>query len=747
MVASLGFPVETEKLVQNNVQKGKKAEAKKKVENKSEKKFNNKVKKPEINKEKSLAGNVEKKGQVAPQIKEKSSLQKRANEDLEAKNPKKAKTNLISKRKHTKFDEDESTVKIEKEIIAPTPAKNDPPVASKNANKDRLNSLANSLLSATGSWHSVETYDPFVQAGPLPRPKIETLKLAIADKMQKLPAVSVSSQSDFKFLSAVLTSGTISDKLAAMSLLLSQHPLAHSRYLESMVTMCSGGRREMLMSLDAVKDSFLNLLPERKCKWFYEQQLTFAHLMSFENNTLTKSQTVFLHSIWFEDFLKRQYLTFLSNLEAALSDNSEIIRTKCLNHCWDLLDKRPEGERTLLALIVNKMADTSRKVASKSCYLLHQLINAHPSMKIFIVSEVEVFIGRPNLPSKALYYAMVFLNQILFGATDTDVAKKCLDIYFRTFQTIVSLMDQENKAEKDSKAKSKGKPKHGKKDKSQVGKPESISSKLLSSILLGVHRAIPYSPSSELSAHSDVLYKFTHSNGAIMVLALQLIFQIETNVQIQQHSGSSKLSDRFYRSLYSALFHENIGSKSAAIFLNLIWKSIKLDQNMGRVRAFGKRLLQIAAQRTAGFACGTLILISELFQLYPEVSKSISLSEPYNALHRSPEFANAGDWSELEILKDHFHPSVCIFARQILDGKKVEYLGDPLKDFSTMLFLDRFMYVLYELYLLILGIKILKRNLVQFYLSTELTEFHWLRFHPKSISHYQTMLSLKMKNL
>ena len=43
-------------------------------------------------------------------------------------------------------------------------------------------------------------------------------------------------------------------------------------------------------------------------------------------------------------------------------------------------------------------------------------------------------------------------------------------------------------------------------------------------------------------------------------------------------------------------------------------------------------------------------------------------------------------------LHNHFHPSVQHFARRLLDGAPIEYLGDPLADFGTMAFLDRFMY-------------------------------------------------------
>jgi len=45
-------------------------------------------------------------------------------------------------------------------------------------------------------------------------------------------------------------------------------------------------------------------------------------------------------------------------------------------------------------------------------------------------------------------------------------------------------------------------------------------------------------------------------------------------------------------------------------------------------------------------------------------------------------------------LSNHYHPSVTKFAQQVLAGQAIAYDGNPLLDFSTKAFLDRFMYEL-----------------------------------------------------
>ncbi|XP_053378190.1 CCAAT/enhancer-binding protein zeta-like [Mercenaria mercenaria] len=66
----------------------------------------------------------------------------------------------------------------------------------------------------------------------------------------------------------------------------------------------------------------------------------------------------------------------------------------------------------------------------------------------------------------------------------------------------------------------------------------------------------------------------------------------------------------------------------------------------------------------------------------------------YDPYHRNPQYCHAENeciW-ELENFTLHYHPSVSLFAKQILKGEIVQYTGDPLQDFTLIRFLDRFVY-------------------------------------------------------
>ena len=65
----------------------------------------------------------------------------------------------------------------------------------------------------------------------------------------------------------------------------------------------------------------------------------------------------------------------LSLFHLSLSHPSQV-----LSHIAELLGAAPEGEQLLLQLLVNKLADGTRKVASKASYLLSQLLQKHSGM-------------------------------------------------------------------------------------------------------------------------------------------------------------------------------------------------------------------------------------------------------------------------------------------------------------------------------------------------------------------------------
>lgn len=198
---------------------------------------------------------------------------------------------------------------------------------------------------------------------------------------------------------------------------------------------------------------------------------------------------------------------------------------------------------------------------------------------------------------------------------------------------------------------------------------------------------------------------------------------------IQQLTSTTQVaSDRFYRTLYESLLDPRVATSSKqSLYLNLLFKSLKSDLNVRRVKAFVKRIIQVLGMHQPSFICGVFYLIRELEKTFiglsslldqPEdndsddeevfrdvldeddelpapvpVDETKTPKERYDPRKRDPEHSNADQSCLWELLPytTHFHPSVSLNADRLLDHEPMS--GKPDLTIHTLShFLDRFVY-------------------------------------------------------
>nr|KAJ3420467.1 hypothetical protein HK105_005644 [Polyrhizophydium stewartii] len=586
---------------------------------------------------------------------------------------------------------------------------------------------------------------------------------------------------DKDFLATILKSGTTTDKISALTLLIQEAPLHNFAYLRD--HMINGmarkkSRREAMLAIDSIKDLLINsILPDRKLKYFIDQPC------------LSRDATREHQIVWyFEDALKKAYFEFIQLLEASdvelARDPLPHVKNKMLSCIFDLLAAKPEEEGNLLALLVNKLGDLDKKIASKAVHLLQQLLQRHPAMKVIVIKEVERLLFRTNVAQRAQYYAVTFLNQIVLahGDVEKQAANLLVEVYFKLFEALVNKIGQNNhdqgprseaaapgsssasgdqKTKKSSKRGNHGNhgkhgkhgkhAKAGKRDRTSPGgatsapgsiaaldRVDGVDAKMMAALLTGVNRAFPFASldGDVFESHLDMLFKIAHiATFNTCIQALTLIFQVQTSRQL--------VSDRFYRALYATLFDPRLyGASKQALFLNLLFKSLRADDSMSRVRSFIKRIVQTCGQAQVPLICGSLYLIGELarqkpglwaFITQPEehddeerfvdapeghspaLAATAALSDAattktdvvsvrngvpkYDGRKRDPLFAHADQvclW-ELCAFVAHFHPTVSLYARTLLSGSPIQVPAgaknyDPLLNHTLARFLDRFVY-------------------------------------------------------
>uniref|UniRef100_A0ACB8GAP6 Uncharacterized protein n=2 Tax=Sphaerodactylus townsendi TaxID=933632 RepID=A0ACB8GAP6_9SAUR len=579
------------------------------------------------------------------------------------------------------------------------------------------------LIKPGGKWYDLEYTNEF-SAEPQDQSLVSKYK-TLAEKLYQQEADLYKSKKDLQkgsssaWMKTVVSSGTLADRMAAMTLLIQDAAVHSLHFIETLVNLIKkkGSRRQSLMALDTFRELLMtHLLPDnRKLHTFSQHPFGTLEKISSGNKDSRDRRLI----LWyFEHHLKHWVAEFVQVLEALTHDPLQATKARVLAVAHELLCNKVEGEKAFLVQLVNKLGDPQNKVATKASYLLETLLHKHPNMKGVVCNEVERLLYRSNISPKAQYYAVCFLNQMVLSHEESDLANKLIALYFSFFGSCIKKKD--------------------------------VESKMLSALLTGVNRAYPYAQTSDekVKEQMNTLFKVLHVvNFSTSIQALMLLFQVMDSNQT--------ISDRYYTALYKKLLDPGLTlCAKQSMFLNLVYKSLKADIVLRRVKAFVKRLLQVTCSQMPPFTCGTLYLVSELLKIRPglwvqlqdhvesdeeehfhdleeteEEAKLVNVDEAkenkrteecvklhqsgsraswvhhqnltggknldsYDPLHRNPLYCGADRTSlwELKKLSEHFHPSVALFAKTILEGNYIEYSGDPLQDFTLMRFLDRFVY-------------------------------------------------------
>ncbi|SCU94538.1 LANO_0E07096g1_1 [Lachancea nothofagi CBS 11611] len=578
------------------------------------------------------------------------------------------------------------------------------------------------LLPADEVWHQIPLdQEANVQNDPLPSDKIDTLyqrgKEALEAENTLYYDEFTKNSSQRKFMSQILSDGTLNDKISALTLLIQESPLHNTKSLDTLISYCTKkSRNSALQSLNALKDLLLSgLLPDRKLKNFKNQNLS----MMLNKKTLA--------IFYFEDYLKELYFKVLQVMERLSHDPIIYVRMQVISHIFDLLTAKPEQEFNLLRLGVNKLGDIDKKVSSKTSFQLLKLEQAHPNMKSIVLDATVDVALRPSADYHTTYYSVLTLNQTILKRSEERVANQLIKTYFTLFEKYLLSTDSSNVEEGDHAPKNKDASyenkrkknfKRGKKggksvkdDKTEKEVVDEKNSKLFSAILTGLNRALPFSnmPASVYETHLDTLFQITHSsNFNTAVQALVLIHQVTLKAELN--------NDRYYRTLYESLLDARLlTSSKQGIYMNLLYKSLKSDKHIPRVEAFVKRILQVCSSwLNVGALSGMLYLLLQLGKSVPQI-KNLFTNTPaddeyasegeteavdgdarsavYDSRKRDPKFANADKTSLWEIRNflHHYHPTVQSYADAFLNSSE-EVTKPDLGLYTLVHFLDRFVY-------------------------------------------------------
>ncbi len=322
---------------------------------------------------------------------------------------------------------------------------------------------------------------------------------------------SQQSSSSQNFYSTIIASGTLSDKISALTLAVQESPLHNVTALETLINL--GKKRSRAQAVDvlrALKDLFAqgSLLPsDRKLHAFSVHPGIISVLSASKGrkpgHALPDSLQPQHLIVWaYESWLKEKYFEVLKTLEFWCNDEIEFSKSKAVNFVYELLKEKPEQESNLLRLLTNKLGDPSKKIASQTSYLFMQLMAAHPLMKMTIISSIDSdVLFRPGQCLHAKYYAAITLNQTPLSSKEEEVASKLLSIYFSLFVGLLKPADDEKRSSNGRFGAQISKKNPTKSSEKHLNDPENaqakdLREKLTSAVLTGINRAYPYTESN-----------------------------------------------------------------------------------------------------------------------------------------------------------------------------------------------------------------------------------------------------------
>ena len=437
---------------------------------------------------------------------------------------------------------------------------------------------------------------------------------------------------------SILASGTLKDKLTAMKVAAEETPLLCLDHLASLNDMMKGKPRIAIEAMHAAEQIYTKYLlpPDRALKTFQDQPL---------KNARDQPLVIF----YFEDQLKIRYAEFVRNVEGMAKGQQAFIRDPAIKCIGTLLKERPEAEKVLLAILVDKFGDPLKAVASVATSTILMVLKEHPQMTKAVIQAIR----ERKFDDRTQKRAMKFIGQLSVGGNEDQTAQELLETVKPQLLEILKSYDESK-------------------------------SKVLQSLMRPIEKCAASCSPKEMATLVDPLYEFLQ--GAPLIVAmpvLHLLFSI--------HKAAGKVPQRFYEFLYKMLLRQDIQSVSRqAPTLNMLMEALLQEDNEVICCSFMQRLLHVGLQMNVSFALAVLVFIAKLFEKKPDLRSVFTtadreLENQYDFASESP--INPGSVATfpwiLSLYVTHYHPGIKKLAKLLIAGQPVVFEGDPFDDFGT----------------------------------------------------------------
>ncbi|KAH8303607.1 hypothetical protein KR018_006335 [Drosophila ironensis] len=550
---------------------------------------------------------------------------------------------------------------------------------------------------------------------------------------------------DARWLQTALHKGTAKDRANAGALLVTSNPLGNLEALTTLIGFCKLSNKASNDVIGVLTDLWQEVLlpPHRKLLAVHTRGADWKKLKKDE--TLRKEQQRRIYAYWyFESELKDQYHEFLKNVMQGLQTGQEHNKNSSIVAAAKLLSYAPEKEQMLLTMLINKLGDPIPKVASKALHHLSEVAQRHPNMCGVIVAEAEKLLFRNNISERAQHFALCFLSSVAPSGRP-EVCTKLVNICFALFKVLVQKGAVNNRTmqailrclQKAIVEAQPAKDSNGelltKEMQDTIYRLVHLADIRVSIQTLGLLLQLITVKTEKSDRFYNALYVKLLDLNIVNVgskTAAHLLHIVHRAIHIDSHVARAQafIKRLLQVTLYapphiaagclivihkllrmrreliggSGATEEEQAATKAVIPVNTdldkfgsddeeeVYKDVKEEADEKPKEKATEDTKEAKTEKGETEANASSWHHASVVPTEAKVREIDSCK--YDPYHRVPAFAGAAYTlrHELLLLRQHYHPTVQVFAEQILEQSRIDYYGDPLRDFGLPHFLERF---------------------------------------------------------
>ncbi|ELP85621.1 CCAAT/enhancer-binding protein zeta, putative [Entamoeba invadens IP1] len=389
---------------------------------------------------------------------------------------------------------------------------------------------------------------------------------------------------DGKWMRNLVNTGTYSDQVKALALLVRSNPLTCLEYLVQLLAICEKKNKDVSdLAIRASKELFIDiLLPDEPLLFFIE-------------NDFTKANTYQLAQMYFMNALKDSFAKYIHSLKRQSSEVLNQFKLSAVRIAGELAVKKHEAQIDLLSVVANKLDDKDRVASSKVQIYLTQILERYIQMTPYVIDVLKQYINKPDITTQMIQTILAVFSKVSLSRVGHSVAEELLKLSIKFFNAVV--------------------------DKKKFNKK--TDSKVVENAVRSIKRcSLSSRDFSGILENIDGLYEAAKH--------LEFARMLDVFVVLSLVNKKSK-SKRYLKLLYTKMNElPSLRSKKIYTFLEIVESSLNEFTSYDVVASFIRKMLILSLEMKPPVICKILAIVNNWINVYPPLKSMFTASNYFD---------------------------------------------------------------------------------------------------------------------